>query len=265
MQAKLKIVTLNTWGGIQDKVMFDWIKNQMLDTQIFCFQEIYSSINPAINLGQSLEHHNLKQELKNLLSDFVCYYREHIYNTNFSGLVDFDLSYGLAIFVHKSIDSQVVDEGDILIYGSKKIGMSRDEPTSRNLQYLTLKINNRFLNVINFHGIWIKEVGKRDHPARLEQNKNIIKFIEKLKGEVFLTGDFNSLPENESLKMISSELCLRNLITENNVLSTRSKLYTKPDKYADYTFVSEKLEILTFEVPSVEASDHLPMITKIIL
>jgi endonuclease/exonuclease/phosphatase family metal-dependent hydrolase len=124
------------------------------------------------------------------------------------------------------------------------------------------KKDGKVLNILNLHGVWIDKYGKKDHPARDEQSANIIKFIKNLDGEVVLTGDFNLLPDTQALKSIE-DLGLKNLITENRITCTRSNLYTKPDKYADYTLVSSGVKVKNFEVPYTEASDHLPMVTEI--
>lgn len=71
-------------------------------------------------------------------------------------------------------------------------------------------------------------------------------------------GDFNLLPESESLKKFE-EFGLRNLIKEYGITSTRSSLYQKEEKYADYAFVSKDIEVQEFAVLPDEVSDHLPL------
>lgn len=76
----MKIITLNAWGGIGGKVLFDWLKEQSQSTDIFCFQEIYDSIYNSTNsniqnkIGKFGENHNLKQDLKDLLPEFTAFY-----------------------------------------------------------------------------------------------------------------------------------------------------------------------------------------------
>lgn len=59
----------------------------------------------------------------------------------------------------------------------------------------------------------------------------------------------------------------RNLIKEFNIEKTRSKLSpyagkSNFQKFADYIFVSEDVNVTRFEVPDLEISDHLPMILE---
>jgi exonuclease III len=258
----MKLVTLNAWGGRQNTVFFDWVKEQSNTADIFCFQELYSSINPIEPTNINGVLHDVKQRLSETLPNFVCFYREHSYNASEKVAVDFDLSYGLATFVKKELLEFFIDEGDIIINGVNRKGADYSIPTDRNLQYLRLKKNGKVINILNIHGVWIANYGKKDHPSRDDQSENIIKFIKNLDGEVILTGDFNLLPHTIALKSIEN-IGLRNLITENNITCTRSNLYTKPNKYADYTLISSGINLVNFELPYTEASDHLPMITEI--
>ena len=77
-----------------------------------------------------------------------------------------------------------------------------------------------------------------------------------------LCGDFNLLPDTQSLAILETECNLVNLIKTHNIPTTRSPLYLKPEKFADYTLVSRDIEVKHFEVPNVEVSDHLPMILE---
>ncbi len=52
---------------------------------------------------------------------------------------------------------------------------------------------------------------------------------------------------------------MRNLVKEFGVKSTRSKLYTKPVKFADYILVSNDVKVNKFDVINMEVSDHLPL------
>ena len=52
---------------------------------------------------------------------------------------------------------------------------------------------------------------------------------------------------------------MRNLIAEFGITSTRSSLYTKPLRFADYMFVSNGIEVKDFKVLPDEVSDHLAL------
>jgi endonuclease/exonuclease/phosphatase family metal-dependent hydrolase len=56
---------------------------------------------------------------------------------------------------------------------------------------------------------------------------------------------------------------LINLIKKYNITSTRTSIYTKPDKYADYVLVSPNIEVIDFKVLPDEVSDHAPLYLEI--
>lgn len=128
---------------------------------------------------------------------------------------------------------------------------------AKNIQYIKLNINDKYISILNFHGLWTGK-GKDDTEDRINQSQNIIDFIKTLNGEVVLCGDFNLLPETKSIKIIENS-GLRNLIKEYSIQSTRTSYYTKPIKFADYTFVSKGVEVKSFEIMPDEVSDHSAM------
>jgi endonuclease/exonuclease/phosphatase family metal-dependent hydrolase len=77
-----------------------------------------------------------------------------------------------------------------------------------------------------------------------------------------LCGDFNLLPESESLLMLE-QYGLRNLIREFGITSTRTSLYPKEGRFADYAFISEGIQLKSFEVLPDEVSDHAPLLIEI--
>lgn len=125
---------------------------------------------------------------------------------------------------------------------------------ARNIQYVKIDTKDGPRVIINFHGLWNGK-GKGDSEDRLLQSDKIIDFIKKVSNPVVLCGDFNLLPETESLKKFE-EMGLRNLIKENGITSTRTSLYTKPERYADYVFTSNDIKIKKFKVLPEEVSDH---------
>jgi endonuclease/exonuclease/phosphatase family metal-dependent hydrolase len=117
------------------------------------------------------------------------------------------------------------------------------------------------MTFINFHGLWTDKKegrGKQDIEERLEQSENILKFTSKLSNPYILCGDFNLLPDTESIKKFE-RAGLKNLIREYNITSTRTSYYTRPEKHADYAFVSDGIEVKDFKILPDKISDHAPM------
>lgn len=103
------------------------------------------------------------------------------------------------------------------------------------------------------HGLWNGK-GKTDTAERILQSQEIKSFMDSVDGEKVLCGDFNLLPGTESVKILEDGM--KNLIKEYDVGSTRTSLYTKPEKHADYIFTSPDLNVVDFKVLPNEVSDH---------
>ncbi|MCF7815993.1 MAG: endonuclease/exonuclease/phosphatase family protein [Candidatus Pacebacteria bacterium] len=254
----MKIITLNTWGGRAGKEeLLSFLRKNADDTDIFCLQEIWSApyehLEGANAGGVEIKHQDIMvygmQEIHNALPNFSYYFHPH--NQDNYGLMmlirgDMDVSDAGDIFVHKY--SGFVPEGDVGHH-------------ARNVQYVSLRHEGSKLTVMNFHGLWNGK-GKIDSEDRINQSQKIIDFIRTFDGKVILCGDFNLLLDTQSIKMFE-DAGLRNLIREYKITSTRSSLYSKSEKFADYIFVSNSVEVRDFQVINTEVSDHLPLSIEI--
>jgi endonuclease/exonuclease/phosphatase family metal-dependent hydrolase len=261
----MKLITLNIWGGRVHKPLLEFIKKQSGDVDIFCFQEVFKS-------EKNIFSHNIKtdifSDIKKILKDYNAYYAPVIEKTNLVEKVNFEIFWGQATFVKKTIE--VISEGDYFIFGrynhewtflSKDPEKYIDVP--RLIHYVTIKDRalgkEREMLIANLHGYWIPE-SKEDSPERLEQSSNIIKFLSSYKSRKIVCGDFNLNPNTKS--MLKLERGMVNLIKKNNIKSTRSNLHKRKDKYADYILVSKDIEVLDFKVLQDDVSDHLPLLLE---
>lgn len=244
----MKLISLNTWGGIVKDELHDFIKEHSIDTDIFCFQEIFdNAINARVDVLGDIDI-NLYKTITDLLPDHKGFFAPSQ-----------DEDEGLAIFVKPHIKLEEV--GDVFVHRYRN-AIENDDGTTigRNIQFIKFNQNGQDYTVINFHGLW-NGGGKTDSPDRLEQSRKIREFIDtKAKGKVILVGDFNLEPSTESVAILEKDM--RNLITEYGVTSTRSHHYTKPIKLADYAIVSNDLKVEKFEVLQDPVSDHLPLLLE---
>lgn len=241
----MKILCLNTWGGRLTDPLVAFLK-QHDDVDVFCFQEVYNEAHgkDTIWLDTNLD---LLTDLKRALPNYYCYYDPH--------LSDY---WGLAMFIKKG--HVVKEQGEWFVHKHKGHDYEREKigHTAKNVQYVTLEdVKGKKVTVINFHGLWNGN-GKGDSPERLEQSQELLDFCKRLTNSYVLCGDFNLLPESESLLMIE-RFGLRNLIRENNITSTRTSLYPKEGRFADYAFISDGVELTSFTVLPDEVSDHAPL------
>lgn len=249
----IKLISLNTWGGRAGKEKLLRFFEQYKDTDIFCLQEIWSApyehLEGAPAGGVSIDHEEIMvyglQEISTLLSSHTAYFRPHHLD-----------NYGLLMLIKKDIS--VLNEGDEFVYKERGHIPEGDVGYhARNVQYATISTPHGTRTVMNFHGLWNGK-GKEDNHDRLVQSDRIIELTKSFLHPLVLAGDFNLLPDTESLKRLESS-GLRNLIKEYGITSTRTSFYTKAQKFADYTLVSEGIDIKDFKILPDEVSDHSAM------
>lgn len=249
----MKLISLNTWGGRagKEKLLAFFLAHK--DVDIFCLQEIWSAPyehlegHPAGRLN--IEHSKIMvygmQEISALLENHTAYFKPHHLD-----------NYGLMMLVKNDLD--VISEGDVFVYKDRghipegDIGFH-----ARNVQFATIATKNGNRSILNFHGLW-NGVDKSDSDERLLQSDRIIQFMKTLSNPYVMCGDFNLLPNTQSIKKLE-DFGLRNLIKENNVSSTRTSFYTKAEKFADYIFVNEGITVEDFRVLPDVVSDHSPL------
>lgn len=251
----MRIMTLNTWGGRAGKeAQLDFFRRYQDEVDIFCLQEVwadrYKDYEGHKAGGVVIDHDTVMtdglQRISAALSSHVPFFRPHFLD-----------NYGLLMLVRAELP--VLAEGELFVYKEKGHMPEGDIGThARNIQYVTIEDNGTPLTVINFHGLWNGK-GKTDTDDRLQQSKNILGFIDSLNGECVLCGDFNLLPETKSLRMFK-EHGMKDLVLKYGVTSTRSSFYQKPEKFADYVFLSPGLAEKDFAVLDDEVSDHLPLL-----
>ncbi len=250
----MKLISLNTWGGRAGKEKLLDFFARYRDVDIFCLQEICAGPFPqsdsSVAANGAIMHEQVmtygRQEIASLLRDHVSFFKPYFLEI-----------YGLMLLVRNDIT--ILSEGELFVHKNKGyIPSSQSDNHARNLQYVTLQTAHGEMTVLNFHGLWSPE-GKGDTSDRLIQSDKVIEFIKKLRNSpVIFCGDFNLKPDTESLKKFET-LGLRNLIKEFGITSTRTSLYTKEEKFADYTFVTHDIIIKDFKILPDEVSDHAAM------
>lgn len=261
----MKLICLNIWGGKTREPLMKFIREQAPSTDIFCFQEVFRSPRNDIQESNGTRIH-LLDELAATLPNFNYIFHPVISGVDNSGTVDFNIEMGQAEFVKKSI--QVLSSGEAPMNPGKESYSSAGNKfyfNPNHFGYIRVPYKNGVITVANVHGMTGSADNKLDNPNRLEQSRLIKEFGIREKGNVIICGDFNILPESESITTFSDSFT--DLIKKYGISSTRSK--TSPwhgtpgeFKFSDYIFVSPNIQISNFEVPDVEVSDHLPLIME---
>ena len=238
----MQLITLNIWGGHVREPLLTFIKaNQHID--IFCFQEVYHNAKDKISQEDRPVSLHIFSELGQLLPEHRGFFRPVV-----------DSIYGISIFIRKTID--VIGEGDVVIHQNPQY-QGRGPTHSRNLQWLECRINEKIYLIINLHGLW-NGMGKKDSPERMAQSKRIKAFMDTLNIPKIVSGDFNLRPDTASMHIVDEGMT--NLVKVHNVTSTRTSLYSKEEKFADYILVSPEILVHKFCVLSDVVSDHAPLL-----
>jgi endonuclease/exonuclease/phosphatase family metal-dependent hydrolase len=245
----MKLITLNTWAGRQKEPLENFLKDHADFTDIFCFQEIFNDLDEDIPTSNYVTHdegnRHILHEVADILTNFDVYFCPVESNV-----------YGIAIFLKKGME--IIASGEVMLYENPSYDPEDTENDhNRKMQWVHIKNGTKDVIIMNVHGHWDAS-GKSDTSNRLEQSKIINKFIETTGSTPkIMVGDFNLLPETESIKMLEKNFT--NLITKYNIPTTRTELYTGDDKHTDYVFVSEEILVEKFEILPDVVSDHTPI------
>ncbi len=238
----MKLMTLNIWGGHVKEPLLKFIK-EYEDVDIFCFQEVYNQAPSKISTEDRAVCLTIFSEIQSLLPNHQGMFRPIVKGV-----------YGLALFVRKNMD--VLGEGEISIHDNPNY--PGHGPThARNLQWVECGIDKKIYSIVNVHGLWNGQ-GKTDTPERIAQSQRIRAFLDTINIPTLLCGDFNLRPDTESVEILAKGM--RNLVQEYKVTSTRTSLYHKEEKFADYIFTSPDIVVNDFEVLKDAVSDHAPLL-----
>jgi len=98
----MRFFCLNTYGGVLFNQLIGFIKENLKDVDIFCFQEVfYSKTNESFIKNEKIKP-NLFQELEKELKNFNGYYFPFQDGLGFNGSINSDISFGVATFLKKT-------------------------------------------------------------------------------------------------------------------------------------------------------------------
>jgi endonuclease/exonuclease/phosphatase family metal-dependent hydrolase len=253
----MKIISFNIGIRIDNtKAVAEYLKSQNAD--IICLQEIIRPLDKNVfpmYRSEEIIMEYFKKEYPHYFfaSEWVadCFLKE--------GKTDRDLG-GMAEQGKLVLSKYPIIHGDNYFY-YKAYEFERDrthfwegDDHGRSLQVCEINVNGTIIQLGNVHGSYSKE--KIDTERSLSQSDFIVKKLKEKNLPTILLGDFNVLPETESISIINK--VYKNLNKEFNIPKT-----CLSGRIIDYIFINDAFRVNSFLVDVVDISDHYPLITEI--
>lgn len=238
----MKLITLNVWQGRLERVLLKHLET--FDVDFACTQETVSYegqsgglVSSYQRIGNSLK---LDQQFFSPLTSMP--------------LGNKNISFGNAIYSNVPF----AETSNIFTRGSYKedFDFNVDDYNVRAFQYALVELDNKKLNILNYHGHHI-DAHKLGDKETLRQVVQIADYIKGLDGAVILCGDFNLEPESESIKYLDS--FMNNLSVKYSLKTTRSSL-TYKNEVCDYIFINDDIVVNDFTMDETIISDHNALI-----
>ncbi|WP_299041679.1 endonuclease/exonuclease/phosphatase family protein [uncultured Tateyamaria sp.] len=267
----MKIVSLNAWGGQVWDTLAPWIGAVQAD--VLCLQEVTRApvpspdwlrcVDPYRDLSQRAD---LFGDVSRLLPDHQSFFAPATRGT-LTDAKDRAVAseHGLGLWVRRGLAVTHMAQG--FIHGAFRADGWGAEPVPRTMQVAGIVNPDRGTRICvgHFHGLRDPD-GKGDTPARARQTDRAMDLFQRVwsgDGPAILAGDFNLLPDSAAFPRFR-ESGLHDLITRHGISDTRTALYTKSQRFADYMLVSDDLLTARFDVPAAPVvSDHRALILDI--
>ena len=264
------LMCLNAWGGNVFEPLMDLIGSVRPD--ILLMQEVTSAVDSSPerlsfkghgwDLPQQADLYGAVAEtLETHFGQFCPAMQGYLFD-------DDDRSYrsrfGLASFVHRDIAS--LEQVQAFVHGTYRPDGWGEPPVPRNMHVLRLydpEAKQAFV-VAHLHGLR-DLAGKHDTPDRMAQAEKIVGLLSAIRqpgDPVIFGGDLNLLPDSKTFEILAAG-GLTDLVTTRGFTDTRTTLYEKPQRYADYLLASPQVNVIDFDVPAEPVvSDHRPLMLE---
>jgi endonuclease/exonuclease/phosphatase family metal-dependent hydrolase len=273
MAARLRIVSLNAWGGRCWPALDRWLAVERPD--VLCLQEVTRAPLRAppwlryVDAGRELDQRSdlfgdVCRTLPQHQPWFAAAARGPLWDANGRA---WNSEHGIACWVAPHL--AVTERLQGFVHGRFRPGGWGEPPVPRTMQAMRVRHPEAEASLVvgHFHGLRDPE-GKHDTPARARQAVRARALMEGLVGQgegMVLGGDLNVLPGAETFATLA-EAGLRDLVTGTGLTDTRTTLYDKPQRFADYMLVNDAVAVAGFDVPAEPLmSDHRPLILDVTL
>lgn len=278
------LLSFNTWSGSVPG-FHSYLRKVAKGADYLALQEVHRACIPEVpttvmpqNPGS--RSHPLRAHLCQELDTWLQKDWETVFVPHVDGCHDVELDHRLQFGQYCGVRRsrfEILYTGRKFIYGRHNQFNTEDEwgngkPCGKVAvgHLLRLRDTDLYLAVVNVHGFWSRH-GKRDQRERFEQNRGINTLVERLcehaptdQTPVVVIGDLNYTSRMMALYDLAHQPCFGEyggviLNHRYGIKDTRTALYTKAVREADYAIVSPSLlpYIKHFEVDLVNVpSDH---------
>ncbi len=264
----MKIISLNAWGGQVWPALGSWIGGSGAD--VLCLQEVIRPSEPSPPWLAYRDAHRSLNQRSDLFGDISAILPDHrgdffpaaVGPLSDTGGKAYQSQHGLGQWVVPHLDSVTRQDG--FVHGAFSMDGWGDDPVPRGFQAVRVTQQGRArpLTVAHFHGLR-DSGGKGDTPLRAQQAKRAVTLLSQIASptdDIVLAGDFNVLPDSETLAIFTG-WGLRDLVGRQD---TRTGLYPKGIRHANYMMVTASVNVKSFDVPADPVvSDHRPMILTV--
>ncbi|MGR3468141.1 MAG: endonuclease/exonuclease/phosphatase family protein [Shimia sp.] len=262
----MRLVCLNAWGGREWPVIEDWLPTCGAD--ILCLQEVTRSpvASPEWLWYRDPPRRVLKQRA-DLFGDIAYALPDHVgqFQPAMRGVLEetdgteVASEHGNALFLHQRL--ALTHQRQDFVTGRFRQGFL-PQPGPRPVQIARIEHGGWGLWVVHLHGLYDTQ-GKHDTPARAAQAQRLVRLVQETWDRhepLILCGDLNVLGNSQTLTEIG-RMGLVNLNAAHGVTDTRTALYEKDQREADWCFATPGLSVRAFEAPAEPVlSDHRPLI-----
>lgn len=247
---KLKFIQINIYHGKYLADLVKFIKAEQPD--FVSMQEVTGGkLNLVYKTG------NLVEILKKELS------MEAIFNPDIVLSDDPSSFWGNAVFSRHEIAEKKVKI--LKAFETIREPEIRDEnlfdKRPRHILDGRVKIGDFYMHILSWHGAW--NAPPHDTEETLRQATLACEYIKSLDEPFILGCDLNATAEQETVKMVGE--VAKNWIIGQNVVQTTHPTVHKiaPRGYlVDYIFTSFDFKLVSFGVPQILVSDHLPVVAE---
>lgn len=253
----MKIISFNICIKIDNAVAIaEYL--QAHNPDIICLQEVVRPLGP-----RAYPIYRSEETIRNILAAGYPYYffapewaanelveQPGIVNRDFGGLIEqgklilskYPIIHGYNYFYYKNYE-----------FDNDRTNFYKGNDHGRTLQVADIRIGEQIIQVGNIHGSFSSD--KLDTERSITQSKFILEKLGERNLATVLVGDFNVLPETESITLLNKSYTNAN----NTFKIPRTRVNGQTN---DYIFHSPELKAKNLTVEIIDISDHYPLIME---